>query len=258
MILLRLVFVGMMILTILAVGFAVARRDEPPGERKRIGQQYLAGNYKDAYEGYRRLALDAKTQPDLVASDLLAAAQCLVKLGRIDELDAFREAVIAVHSGNLDLLRDAALSYLNDGEHQGFIVAGKFHAASTAAEGARRLLRPRPGPRLAAPGPRAGSRPDRPRSRRRRAGTCWRSPRPRWATAPRRIPGGSSPSRRSTSCPTTTRTRTGTGAASRPPAPRRARRDARLLPGARQLRQGEERRRALAMGTGPGRRARPR
>ena len=70
MIVLRLVFVGLMIFTILAVGFAVARRDEPPGERKRIDKQYLAGNYKDAYEGYRRLALDPKAEPDRVGSDL--------------------------------------------------------------------------------------------------------------------------------------------------------------------------------------------
>ena len=124
--LLRLVIVGLMVFTILAAGFAVARRTDGPGERIRIGKQYLAGNYKDAYEGYRRLALDPKDPPDLVASDLNGAAQCLVKLGRIDELDTFREAVIAVHTENWRLLQDAALSYLNDGEHHGFIVAGKF------------------------------------------------------------------------------------------------------------------------------------
>ncbi len=50
----------------------MARRGEAPGERERIDKLFLAGNYKDAYEGYRRLALDAKAQPDRVASDLNA------------------------------------------------------------------------------------------------------------------------------------------------------------------------------------------
>ena len=40
---------------------------------------------------------------------------------------AFREAVVAVHHANWRLLQAAAESYLDDSEHAGFIVAGKFH-----------------------------------------------------------------------------------------------------------------------------------
>src|SRR5262249_23699518 len=47
-------------------------------------------------------------------------------LGRVDEVDAFREAVVAAHQGNWRLLQAAAASYLNDPQHDGFIVAGKF------------------------------------------------------------------------------------------------------------------------------------
>ena len=49
-----------------------------------------------------------------------------MQLGRVDEIDAFREAVVAVHQGNWRLLQAAAESYLNDAQHFGFIVAGKF------------------------------------------------------------------------------------------------------------------------------------
>ncbi len=61
--LLRLVIIGLMGITLLAVGVAVARRGEPPGDRERLDKLFTAGNYKDAYEGYRRLALDPKAEP---------------------------------------------------------------------------------------------------------------------------------------------------------------------------------------------------
>ena len=70
------------------------------------------GNYKDAYEGYRALALDPRTDPNRVGSDLQQAVTCLAQLGRVDEIDDFREAVIAVHKDNWRLLQAAAESYL--------------------------------------------------------------------------------------------------------------------------------------------------
>ena len=72
------------------------------------------------------LALDPKTEPDQVGADLKRAIECLVQLGRIDEVDAFREAVVVVQAGNWRLLQAAAESYLDDVQHFGFIVAGKF------------------------------------------------------------------------------------------------------------------------------------
>ena len=53
--------------------------------------------------------------------------QCLTQLGRVEEIDAFREAVIAVHKDNWRLLQAAAMSYVNDAVHFGFIIAGEFH-----------------------------------------------------------------------------------------------------------------------------------
>ncbi len=123
----RLVVMGLVSFTLLAVGVALGYRTEGPGDRERFDKLFAQGNFKDAYEGYRVLALDPKTEPNRVGTDLGRAVECLWKLGRIDEIDAFREAVVAVHPGNWRLLQAAAESYLNDPQHFGFIVAGKFH-----------------------------------------------------------------------------------------------------------------------------------
>lgn len=89
-------------------------------------QRYNEGNYKDAYEAFRALALDEKAAADRVSHYLQMAVASLTNLGRIDEIDAFREEVIEKHAKNWRLLWTAAETYLNV-EHSGFIIAGKFH-----------------------------------------------------------------------------------------------------------------------------------
>ena len=98
---------------------SLARRDE-------FQKALTAGNYKVAYEGFRKLALDPHDDPARVAGDLQAAIQCLQQLGSVPEIDEFRESVIEVHKQNWRLLDAAAQSYVNV-DHQGFIVAGKFY-----------------------------------------------------------------------------------------------------------------------------------
>ena len=58
-----------------------ASRAEAPGDRGTVRQAVRAGEFKDAYEGYRRLALDPKAEPDRVGDDLRRAIECLVQLG---------------------------------------------------------------------------------------------------------------------------------------------------------------------------------
>ncbi len=123
----RLVVIGVSICAVLALGVAVAGRAQQPSGRERFDKLFADGNFKDAYDGYRRLALDPKTEAGRVGTDLSQAVICLHQLGRVDEMDAFREAVVAVHPGNWRLLQAAALSYANDDQHFGTIVAGKFH-----------------------------------------------------------------------------------------------------------------------------------
>ena len=123
----RLVVIGLMGCTVLTVCVAMGRRADKPGDRERADKLFMQGNYKDAYEAFRVLALDPKTEPARVGTDLGRAVQCLERLGRVDEVDAFREAVIAVHEANWRLLQAAAESYLDDSQHAGFIIAGRFH-----------------------------------------------------------------------------------------------------------------------------------
>jgi alpha-2-macroglobulin len=83
------------------------------------------GNWKDAYEALRKLALDPADDAGEVSSDLTHAIACLQPLGRDDEIDDFREAVISAHKDNWRLLDTAARTY-QDGQHYGYIIAGKF------------------------------------------------------------------------------------------------------------------------------------
>jgi alpha-2-macroglobulin len=119
----RLIVIGLVGCTVLTVGVALGHRAQGPKDRERFDKLFAEGNYKDAYEGYRGLALDAKTEPNRAGTDLWHAIQCLVQLGRVDEVDAFREAVVVVHQANWRLLQAAAESYLNEAQHFGFIVA---------------------------------------------------------------------------------------------------------------------------------------
>ncbi len=86
---------------------------------------FQAGNFKDAYEGLRQLALDPADDPLKVGNDLTTAVQCLNQLGRTEEFDEFVEAVIGVHQKNWRLLDTAAQVYA-DINHFGYVIAGKF------------------------------------------------------------------------------------------------------------------------------------
>jgi uncharacterized protein YfaS (alpha-2-macroglobulin family) len=91
-----------------------------------VDKKYQEGNYKEAYEGFRKLALDAKSPKARVSHFLNMGVASLMSLGRVDEIDEFREAVIEVHRQNWRLLAAAAESHMNT-DHSGFIVAGKFY-----------------------------------------------------------------------------------------------------------------------------------
>src|SRR5438093_1225527 len=73
-------------------------------QRTKLTKAYNDGNFKVAYEGLKKLALDPKNDPKLVGSDLELAITSLDRLGRTDEIDEFRENVIKVHATNWRLL----------------------------------------------------------------------------------------------------------------------------------------------------------
>jgi uncharacterized protein YfaS (alpha-2-macroglobulin family) len=112
-------------LALLAAGVYLTAADGPPIEKQRenANKLFQEGNFNDAYKIIRPVALD-KGNP-VPAGDLTLGLQSLARLGRIDEIDEFREAVILAHEKNWSLLFTAARSYL-DYEHHGYIVAGEF------------------------------------------------------------------------------------------------------------------------------------
>jgi uncharacterized protein YfaS (alpha-2-macroglobulin family) len=107
-----------------------AAQQTPQSRRERLTQQYTAGNFKDAYDGFRKFALDPKVEREIVGNDLSTAVICLQRLGRSNEIDELLEAVIAVHKDNWRLLESAAHLYASHVEHFGFMIAGKFQRGS--------------------------------------------------------------------------------------------------------------------------------
>jgi uncharacterized protein YfaS (alpha-2-macroglobulin family) len=132
---LRLVGAALIVAITLAMSVANGRLDAPAGDRERADKLYHDGNYQTAYTTYRSLVLDAKPDRDRVGSALSQAILCLSHLGRLDEADAFRESAVAVHPRNWRLLQAAAESYLEDNQHLGMIVGGKFHRGQQRSEG---------------------------------------------------------------------------------------------------------------------------
>ena len=115
---------GVLVVSSLLVLGASAQRDVLP-DHEALKKTMNAGNYKEAYDGFSRRALNSDAKPHYVPYDLEYAVRCLNQLGRIKEFDAFIEKVIAAHPDNPQLLAHAASQYANV-NHSGVIVAGEF------------------------------------------------------------------------------------------------------------------------------------
>ena len=116
-------------LLVLAIGAGVvySEAEKPAAKDQRAAAQKLQkqGNWRDAYQIFRELAVDQGNDGPEVAQDLARGVQCLQRLGRINEIDALLEDAVARHPGNWRLLSEAANQYLNN-QHQGFIIAGEY------------------------------------------------------------------------------------------------------------------------------------
>ncbi len=118
-------------LTLCTAAFWLSAADRAAPPRETLMKAFHAGNFKEAYEGLRKLALDPGNDPAKVGQDMTTAITCLQRLGRSGEIDDFREAVVSAHKGNWRLLETAAESYVSTQmEHFGFIIAGKFQRGS--------------------------------------------------------------------------------------------------------------------------------
>ena len=107
---------------------AAAASDRPAPERRASADAaFKKGNFKDAFAVYQSLAVDPADEADKVSHDLTQGITCLMRLGRSDEMDDFREKVIAAHAHNWRLLQAAAQTYYSGNENYGYIVAGQFY-----------------------------------------------------------------------------------------------------------------------------------
>jgi alpha-2-macroglobulin len=101
--------------------------EPPPAEmRSKADAALKAGNFRDAWTFYQKLALDPQDDPKLVGRDLQRGVQMLQRLAREDEVDPFREAVVAAHTKNWRLLQASADNLSRD-SHYGYLIAGEFH-----------------------------------------------------------------------------------------------------------------------------------
>ncbi len=84
------------------------------------------GNFKDAYDQFRRIALETGANSAEVGQAVEHGVDCLGRLNRIDEADAFLEAAVEKHVEDWRVLSTVADVYAFRLPHQGFIVAGEF------------------------------------------------------------------------------------------------------------------------------------
>ncbi len=111
----------------------VAVQPADPPSRAELRKEFEAGNFKDAFEGFRRLLTNSADDSRQAGEDLSLACRALQQLGRLDELDDFREAAIRAHAKNWRLLGSAANSYMAF-DHAGLLVAGKFHRGASGGQ----------------------------------------------------------------------------------------------------------------------------
>ena len=118
----------------LTAGSLWAQQTDHIGIRKQAQKSFQEGNWKVAYQLYRKLCLEVTNDSKMVGDDLFQAWQCLRSLNRLSELDGFREDVIARHLDNWRLLQAAARSY-HQNNHWGYMVAGEFQRGAHRGEG---------------------------------------------------------------------------------------------------------------------------
>ncbi|MBS3821227.1 MAG: alpha-2-macroglobulin, partial [Phycisphaerae bacterium] len=124
---------------LLAASAFILVADEPASwaeQYDRAAKLEADGNYNDAYKIYSDLALGNALDAEKTASSLLRAIRCLRHLNRRNEIDAFREKVIAAHPESWRVLKTAART-LWHGQHWGFMVAGEFERGHHRGGGQR-------------------------------------------------------------------------------------------------------------------------
>ena len=87
-------------LAVIAVGFWAVGQESKPPTFDEAQKKMAAGNFKEAFDEFRKIGLDPKSPAKDLPETLNQAIQCLQNLGRINDLDEFREKVVEVHKDN--------------------------------------------------------------------------------------------------------------------------------------------------------------
>src|SRR6185295_18937047 len=114
----RVSWLAMLLVGLLVVD-AMSQNPSPATTRARSQKLMNDGNFREAYDGFRRLCLDPNAGAAQVGRDLEQAVQCLSRLGRILEFDDLVEKTVSAHGQNWRLLQTAAQQYVSV-DHQGF------------------------------------------------------------------------------------------------------------------------------------------
>ncbi|MDZ4683873.1 MAG: MG2 domain-containing protein [Planctomycetaceae bacterium] len=115
---------------------------EPPSEtamRTQARKQFQDGNFQQAVETYRKLLLNADSDPTATADDLQQTVQALENLGKVDEVDKLIEDTVAAHAAHWRVLQAAAQLYLRI-EKYGQRVAGVVHRGHRRGGGEQVIL----------------------------------------------------------------------------------------------------------------------
>jgi hypothetical protein len=111
-------------LAVLLLAGAVANADE--ALRAKADALFKDGNYAEALVAYRTLAIGQDTDPGRISHALERGVDCLNRLNRIQENDAFLDATVARHPETWQVLQTVARQRMNALPHEGFIIAGQF------------------------------------------------------------------------------------------------------------------------------------
>ncbi|MEZ6107826.1 MAG: MG2 domain-containing protein [Pirellulaceae bacterium] len=101
-----------------------ARADDP-ALRAEANKLFNDGNFREAYDQFRKLCEDPRTDGRLVAEDLQRAFNCLQRLGETEKLDELIETTVEAHAGSWRLLVAAGNLYRYT-EHYGYIIGNEF------------------------------------------------------------------------------------------------------------------------------------
>ena len=115
-----------MLFLFLLFSISAFAQDAQQQERDTAYKLYSGGNYKDAYDVYRKISLSSEGGLDSLTNDLSTAISCLSSLGNDDDLEKLLDEVLTAHPKQWKAKAAVAHGYTII-PHNGTIVAGKFN-----------------------------------------------------------------------------------------------------------------------------------